>query len=239
MDIVLSNIFGNYNFFLKDIHFEKFNTKVYISKKSETYILVFVDGIINTLPNEVFNLCAEELYTTDQLTQAQKSNLSVIVISEVQDKLLELHRNIIYKIEENDLYYKKFVLWYSKEELKKLKEIIGSDYTSNLLNDKLVNKELFTKFKKDKVKSKGYDLLSRIYIKLPFLTLNEIVTLNRTLTDYVQNSLSELNTGLFKVITDDLEDDKLIDNSINLFRLSEKELDEIDKELESVVNLDE
>ncbi len=103
----------------------------------------------------------------------------------------------------------------------------------------MLNKELFKKFKKDKGKSKGYDLLSRIYIKLPFLTLNEIVTMNRTLTDYVQDSLSELNTGLFKAITDELEDDKLIDNSINLFRLSEKELDEIHKELESVVNLDE
>ncbi len=114
---------------MRDIHFQNFNTKVYTSKKSETYILVFVDGIINTLPNEVFNLCAEELYTTEQLTQAQKSNLSVIVISELKDKLLELQRNIIYKIEESDLYYKKFVLWYSEEDLKELKKIIGNDYT--------------------------------------------------------------------------------------------------------------
>ncbi|HBJ2614741.1 TPA: hypothetical protein LA742_003241 [Clostridium botulinum] len=239
MDIVLSNIFENYNFLLQDINFKKSNIKVVTNKKSETYILVFVDEIVNTLPNKVFSLCADELYITDKLTQAQKSNLSIIIVSRVKDKLLELQKNIIYKIEESDLYYKKFVLWYSEEELGSLKQIIDNDYTPSSLNNKLVNRNLFKKFKNDKEKSKGYDLLSRIYIKLPFLTLNEIVTLNKTLTDYVQESLNKLNVGLFKFITDHLENNEIVDDSINLFQLSQKELSEIDKELESMVKLDE
>ena len=234
MDNFLSKLLENFEFIKQDWQWKNLNTKIYINEKSETYILVFVDRLDDKLPSDIFSLCADELHTSDKLTQAQKSNLSIIIVTKIENKLSDIQKNIIYKIEESDLYYKKFVLWYSEEELKCMLAIVGNDYTPYSINNILVNKNLFERFKKCQEDNKGYSLLSRIYIKLPFLTLNELETLDKTLSEYIRESLNQLNLQLFEVITDHIDDSKVIDDSINLIELSKNELSAIERELKEM-----
>ena len=79
------------------------------------------------------------------------------------------------------------------------------------------------------MEDKGYDCLSRIFIKLPFLNLTNLKTTDRTMMDYIEKELNSINEKLFeKIERYDLES---IDNDIIL---SEKEKNNIDKKLEAL-----
>lgn len=236
---LVNNIFLNNNFNILDIQWENTNTKTYINEKSETYILYFIDEISGDIPDEVFNFCADEVYLTDKLTQAQKSNLSIIIVCKINHRLSDIEKKIIYRIEESDLYYKKFFLWYSQEELSDLMKMIGNECTAAVLNTILTNKDLFNMFKKNQNDNTGYALLSRIYIKIQFLTLNELDTLDKTLFEYFQDELNMINKQLLEYISAHHEEKQLIDKSIDLVELEQNELQLIDKQLREVVDMNE
>lgn len=236
---LINDIFLNNDFVLQDLEWSNTKIKTYVNKKSETYILYSSDKISSNLPEEILSFCADEVYVTDKLTQAQKSNLSIIVTCKVNQRLSDIEKNIIYKIEESDLYYKKFFLWYTQEELNDLMKIIDHKYTSHMFNTILTNKELFDNFKKDQSEDKAYSLLSRIYIKFQFLTLNELEILDRTLFEYLQDEFNIINKQLFEYIDNHLNAKTLVDNSIELVELQPHDLALIDKELRELVDLNE
>ncbi len=107
MKNVLSEIFENNYFEEKEIEFNGWNSKIYSNKVSETYILLFIEEINNTLVDSISELCSGEIYNSDKLTRAQKSNLYIIIVAKKNGQLSELENNIIFRIEENELYYKK------------------------------------------------------------------------------------------------------------------------------------
>ena len=77
------------------------------------------------------------------------------------------------------------------------------------------------------MEDKGYDCLSRIFIKLPFLNLTNLKTTDKTIMDYIEKELNSINEELFdKIERGDLES---IENDIIL---SEREQSEIEKKLE-------
>lgn len=231
MKSTLCRIFENNAFKQVDMQWKDFNTKTYINEKSETYIVMFIDGLPKGLQESIVRFCSNELYKTELLTKANKSNLYIIIVSKVDGELTESQLNHIFMIEENNLYYKKFFLWYTESELSSFKELLEDDFSSHNMNKKLVDFEQFVKFKKENL---GYALLSRLYIKLAFLTLAEIETLKKALVEYIKESVNKLNENLFDEVVDCFEKNSLIDGSIEIIELTEKDMGEIDKLMEEV-----
>lgn len=73
----------------------------------------------------------------------------------------------IFAIEEDAYHYKKYVLYYTKEEENCL---AGFDF-SDLLRT-ISNKSLFDAYKKSPLSSSTYSIAAKIFIKIPFLILN-------------------------------------------------------------------
>lgn len=236
MKDTLCKIFENNSFKKVDIRWKGFDTKTYINDKSETYVVIFVDGLPSNLQKDIVSFCVSELHMSEKLTKANKSNLYIFIAAKVDRELTESQRNHIFMIEESNLYYKKFFLWYSESELNLFKELVGDDYTSQNMNKKLIDYDQFLKFKNQKFENEnlGYELLSRLYIKLAFLTLADIETLNRALVEYIKDSVNELNGNLFDEVVDCFEKNGSLDSSLELIDLTEKEIREIDKLMEEV-----
>ncbi len=227
MEIILDTIFKNNAFNKFDVNWDNFYTVTYINEKSDTYIIVFIDDLSVNLHDELVSFSLNVFNTKNVLSKANKSNLYIVIVLKVNDRLKESDLNIIFMIEENNLYYKKYLLWYTEEELLSLKQLLKSNYSSNNMDKILVDYKQFDKFKKSNL---GYALLSRLYIKLAFLTLAEIKTLNKTLVEYIESSVNKLSEGLF----DEVINNSTIDKSIKLIELNKNDMKYINKLMEEV-----
>lgn len=232
----LKKVFEESGFEEQALEWDGIDSITYNNCNSETYILIF-NEINEDLPDKIITFCSEQVYITEKLTKAQKSNLSIVVVSEITDELTELQKKIIFKIEENDLYYKKFLLWFSKSELEELNKRIISDFTIEYMNELLLDKKSFDDFKNKLDSSVWYSLLSRVFIKLAFLTLNDIEVLDKNLLDYIKEEISILNIELYNTIQSTIEKEDLVDKTLELIDMSEDEIKKIDVDLESKVKL--
>lgn len=231
MKKILSEIFENNCFEEKEIKFNGWDSKIYSNKVSETYIVLFVDDINATLVDSISELCSVEIHNSDKLTKAQKSNLYIIIVVKRNGQFSESENNIIFRIEENELYYKKFFLWYDDTELKELKNRCENDFNNHTLEKILLDNKAFLGFKENKDLNKGYSLLSRIYIKLAFLTLNNVEPLDRNLSDFIEEAIMDVNDKLYQYVLINYEKDDFIEKAYEYIELSEAEYEKVKKEL--------
>lgn len=220
-----------------ELCFEEDKVSAYKNNNDETYILFFVKKLGNELLNQILKFLEKQVYNNEIFSRAEKANLAIILIYKTE-KLKDEEKNYIFQIEENALFYQKFFLWYTQEEYDALIKYINKEKVSQYFYENIINKENFEEFKEsinnenkeDNVKA--YELLSRIYIKLPFMTLNNIDTLSKSLFEYVKQNLDNLAEGLFNMIENNNEDN--IDNIINMVEITERENKSIEKEISKV-----
>lgn len=177
MKEVLRKIFSDNSFERQGFEFgDYYSSKV----KSENYIVYFIDNLVNVNIDEILN---DKIYSIGvaNINKEMKKNTSVIFVTKTNNsELNNIEKKLIFKIEEDPYFYKKYVLWYTDEELKNVNLYID-DMTKSLMN-----KELFQNMKdvleldsqqidnEEKGKVYSYMLLCRIFIKLPFLSLKSI-----------------------------------------------------------------
>lgn len=162
------------------------------------------------------------LYTYKYPGLDKNLSLLLVVEREVLDYTEEFSRKI-YHFEEDPFYFKKYMLPYTLEQYDSLKKTLNSNMNvieqlDNLISDK----NLFSEFKESKNinRSKNgmiYDLISKIYIKLPFLKLK----VNK---EDLPNISKEINEGI-------LSEDKEIVNKILNMDYEDIEWGEIQKVL--------
>lgn len=228
---VIRSVFNNSNYNEIDIKWGEKDTLTFINSIDETYVILF-DDLTKGLVEEVFNLCAEDIYSSRSINMANKSNLSVITVAKVNDSALSsVEKNILFQIEENELFFKKFVLWYTQEELDGLINICSSCFEHKNLEKNLLDYNLFKSFKENKENEKGYALLSRLFIKFPFLTLLNVKKYDKKLTELINNNLNEISSQLtFEELSS-----KDVNDLLDLVPVDKKEIAEIEKEIEKLV----
>ena len=85
------------------------------------------------------------------------------------------------------------------------------------------NYDFFSQFKKSG--HKGYECLSRTYIKLPFMNLSDLETTDQTVLEVVKKKLDEFHPELFyKLQNGDVES---IEDYVNLSEKEEREIQKI------------
>lgn len=199
--------------------------KIYTNKFDEMYLVVEGKLGKDTL-GEILRICLE-IEENVTINKKYKSNWVLILLVPIEQELSWNQRKRILFIEENKYFCRKYVMWYTPDEKEKLMKICKEDYSTANINSIVEDYNIFMKFKE--MEDKGYDCLSRIFIKLPFLNLTNLKTTDRTMMDYIEKELNSINEKLFeKIERDDLES---IENDIIL---SEKEKNNIDKKLEAL-----
>ncbi len=114
-------------------------------------------------------------------------NTDVVVLFEL-DRLADIidHESEIFSLEEDGYSFKKHVLYYSQTELDLLNEIDTRDF-ANLIKDQ----SKFSLYKKSPLVESEYGIASRIFIKLPFLSVpvdeSELDDPCKLADDYLKN----------------------------------------------------
>lgn len=227
---ILEQIFRNSEFtclkeFAKDVGDEKKTLlrRIYVNSYDEMYFIL--EGEIHKeILADILGICAEA-EADKEIQKRYKSNWVLILLSPVSGELSWEDRKRVLLIEENKYFCRKYVMWYNSTEKKELEELCQGDYSIQNINKIIENYTHFSRFKASE--NEGYDCLSRIFIKLPYLSLNSLETTDKTIADFVQKKLNEIHPELFyKLKTGD------IDAIEEYITLSDKEKNEIDKKIE-------
>lgn len=199
--------------------------RIYVNEYDEMYFILEGEIHEDTL-KEILGICAEA-EANKEIKKSYKSNWILILLSPVDDELLWEQRNMVLSIEENKYYCRKYVIWYNSDEKEEVLKLCKNDYSIQNINSIIGNYDYFNQFKTSE--NKGYECLSRIFIKLPYLSLITLETIDKTMADFVQKKLNEIHPDLFcKLAIGDVE--KIEDYVM----LSQKEKSEIDKEIEKL-----
>lgn len=170
MDNILKEIFDSYAYLqIKELN--KNEWFIENTNKNSFYTVIFLSELNENNLENIINQKQESLYESLSL----KENFNAIVKNTNLLILLQTDKEInkeIMAIEEDEYFFKKYILKYSSEELESLNEYKGTliNKIENIKND-------YTGFKKFKQKQKFYDnnwfsLLMKLYIKIPELNLS-------------------------------------------------------------------
>ena len=231
MRVLLKEVFKNHEF---SKSFEKqFGKKtaideivdVFVNDYDEMYFMIFGKLQRDTL-SQIINLCAE-VEENQFYRKSWKSNWVILFITELSTDLSNEQKKIVMQIEENKFFCRKYVFWYSNKEKEALKKLCENDFSKETLNNIISDEKLFGEFKKKG--NMGYECLSRMYIKLPFLNLRYIPTTEETIYTCINNELDLINeklTGIFE--------DEEVNKIIELIEMDTKDLKELDKKIKAI-----
>lgn len=196
--------------------------KIYINKFDEMYLVVEGDLSKNVL-DDIIEICLEVEKDT-RISKRYKSNWVLVLLTPIDAGLSRNQRKRVLLIEENKYFCRKYVMWYTAEEKEELEKLCNGNYSTSNINGIIEDYRNFSKFKNSDYK--GYECLSRIFIKLPFLNLKNLRTTDKTILDFIKKELNGINKDLVeKLGTGD------IDFIESVIILSDKEMKDIDKKM--------
>lgn len=184
------------------------------------YLVLFKNKLeIDFLERNIFNYYHSIKSLEHEYDSRMDKNLSLIIfIKSNNEQVDSISKNIIYQIEEDPYYFKKYVCTYTLEQLEQLKvELRGKDfYISQFLNETVNSEENFRVFKNESLEKTLYELCVSFFIKIPFLILKEKEQNIEDLQLKIEKSLEEQNLLLFTNKILKLEQD-LNEKVINTF----------------------
>ncbi|PGZ60180.1 ABC-three component system middle component 1 [Bacillus cereus] len=160
-----------------------------------TAMFISKDEVRREIIKEKIEEYLVKLIETHQTFTGIEKNLSLLLLIEVDS--LEYSKEIasvIYDIEEDPYDFKKYVLSYTKQQVTLLKSSLHTleENIIPFLNKSLNNPTLFSKFKNNEESEDVliYDLVSKFYIKIPFLNIENN---QQTITNLYENIVEEID----------------------------------------------
>ncbi|OOR17336.1 ABC-three component system middle component 1 [Bacillus cereus] len=207
---LLKNIFNDASFnVIEEVQLVNEKTFLAISSidcKVNYYLVVFIQENMKTFLEEAdFSTFFEYMKNQDFYNSNMEKNFSLLVCLNCNKEIdLEMQKDI-YEIEENPYDFKKYVLVYSDEQVQMLNnELLSSEYRmlipvegiKNVLNKILLDNVRFYNFK-NYMNDFVYDLITKIFIKLPFLSTEigkekQIGNLQEKIKNNLDEELNEL-----------------------------------------------
>lgn len=216
---ILDEIFKQKEFYKMEKIVEKESVKrVYTNSFDDMYIIMETKLNGNTI-DELMDIC-QEIFKEKTVNKAKKSNWFLLLLvkqdeylSYEQNHISDMQRKWILDIEENQFYCRKYVLWYAEEEKEALREILNENYEMDNIYNVLQNYEYFREFKESK--NVGYELLTRLCIKLPFMNLLDLKQMNKSIEEILASKVNAIEEGLFDLLVE-YEDINLLLESVPL-----------------------
>jgi len=179
---ILKNIFINNEFNETTIDYLDYKCSLYRKNNEDNFFIVLdkesiSDSELNYLKSRGFLELYNKLEKLEVTDKTFEKNTTLVLC-------LKSDNDLINQIEEDSYLFKKNIIVYSEKMKTALVELLRNDYSSCNMNNLLNNGSMFEKSKKNQ--NNGYTLLSRLFIKLPFLTYERGVRELDNLSEIIQ-----------------------------------------------------
>lgn len=204
-DIFLFNGFDEYRINKHECEYideVKFFKPIETLKKQEYFIVMNLKEPkiedLDKLLNEGFNEIYNEVVNGDYFNNYIIKNTTAIIFLELEDLKIASDNSSLNKkildIEESKYNFKKNVITYTSKQINDFIEIYKSlDNINESINKIIYNKDAFIEFKKDPISDSIYNLISKLQIKIPFLTLRDENKIISSLKQEIDNELKRFN----------------------------------------------
>jgi len=179
---ILKNIFINNEFTETTITYLDYKCFLYRRNNEDNFFIVLdKESISNDELNSLISQGFLELYNKlEKLEVTDKTfekNATLVLC-------LKIENDLINKIEEDSYLFKKNIIVYSERMETSLLNLVEDDYSLSNINNLLNSDIMFEESKNNQ--NDGYTLLSRLFIKLPFLTYKRGVRELGNLSEIIQ-----------------------------------------------------
>lgn len=242
MKQILKKAFEEHGFHQIDAPFLKDNPDDFFAANTDEnrtsfYLVLFREKNIesNFLETKISDYYEGIKRLDEQYDIQMDKNLSMLICLKASDTLgnADKDKDILH-IEEDPIYFKKYVLTYTDKEVNKLKSSFnkesvtkGTFKVSSLLNLIINDDDEFNKFKKSPSTPSLFNLASKLMIKLPFIVLDRRMAMLENLSHLIETNLVE--QGLFEITNqfldavDTSKDESEIISQILSYTAGEKE----------------
>ncbi len=166
-----------------------------------------------------------------------EKNTSLIILlklDSLQEREESKLKNQIFKIEEDEYFFRKYVITYTENAVTELEKIGSLDEKG--LSKKLEENGKFDKFQKNNLEDEAYFLLIQIFVKLPFLvfhstqddnfkSLESILAQNEKIDTEFKNKIFS-GEGNFEKLEQDFLSEEIQDDKIALLQTFSPEKNE-------------
>lgn len=202
--------------FLEDINFDQFSQS-YIEKCDDYFI---------------------KMKKTEYYKPTMDRNTSLVYFIKVPELNNSNNRTLSQKIEEDPYYFKKYVLFYTKKQYNELTKELEHHKQSkleqsivNFFNHQVNKPKLFDKYRENPHENSSYNLLIRLFIKIPFLCYqpendeNTLESLNNKINEYIiKNNLLEF----YQLLTEEVGS---LGESLDSFKVPQNEWEKLQEEV--------
>lgn len=162
----INNYIDNISMFVPNVSNNKIEYFIVINLKNPTI------SNLNKLIEYDFNSIYSYVKSIKDYKAYMEKNTSLVVLLETTERDSNFNRKV-FDIEENKYNFKKYVITYTQDQLEQLQDIDSQE--GDLLkktNEIIYDKDEFIEFKSNPMEDSLYNIVSKLYIKLPFLKLN-------------------------------------------------------------------
>ncbi len=212
---ILKIIFDNNEFIEKIVEYKEYKCSLFYKKNEDNFFVILDKKTIkqDELDDLILNGFSElyELLTKlEIINKAFEKNTTLILC-------LDSNAEQINRIEEDAYLFKKNIIVYSEEMTIALMGLMKDDYSLKNMNKLLNDDTMFENAKKSQ--NAGYILLSRLFIKLPFLTYERGGRDLENLSEIIQQKsndegIEELYKQLIELDINDITYKSLVENKI-------------------------
>ncbi|WP_404317016.1 ABC-three component system middle component 1 [Malaciobacter canalis] len=186
---ILEHIFGEFEFLSKELNRNDYSVSLFYKENSADYFIVLDKENITNLEIESFLEVIQEIYTEfkndDSTNETFDKNTTFIMCVNGEN-----NESVLSSLEEDPYIFKKNIITYSDEELEDVIELLNLEYSYENLLLNLNNEENFDQFKNNSNLA-GYRLLSKLFIKLPFLNFERQVRELENLSDIIKSNVND------------------------------------------------
>lgn len=176
------------------------------NEKFEYFLLIQSTNIANILEEKQLQYLKILKDTIRDKEVDKNSTLLICFESEILPLNLEIYKEIL-KIEEDPYFFRKLVLPYTQEQVGFLE---NPDEFGNIIKDMDKFEEFKDACKNRDLTNSQYEIISQLYIKLPFFKLPIISNIKNIVLDQYKSSLSAEETKALEFLertnTDDILD---------------------------------
>ena len=196
-----------------------------------------------SVDGESLKVKIQSLFDNNQeASQLDKNTSAIYLLKFNNSDRFNSMRNLIYTIEESSNYFKRYILAYTDKQVQMLKNKI-SDYEEKnieqILSDIADDKDEYYKLMNGMNSGSLYELVIRLFSKIPFLNYNFKVSsmpisIEEDINNRLPNNLKNYDNVLKNIKEDEFDEETLlamIDHCI----INDKE---IEKELETLLKVD-
>lgn len=233
---IIQNIFKEENFEIinydtKDVDYESFFAKRVTGEKFDFFLVVQVSE--QNLDLENIDLIIKkylEIILKNEKYPGVDKNLSMILLTERNTiEITDEFNKKVYEFEENPYHFKKFLLPFTKSQKLYLEDCLKTYMLQRIfsnqkhliaqLNRIINDKNMFYLFKNSGKEPKEkeveiFDLVSKIFIKLPFLQVqiskDTLPNLTKQIEDEIPNDNKQIIENLLSIESDDPEWDEIL-----------------------------